>query len=404
MELSLHSFTQQSVNALTLGGIYALIAVGYTMVYGIIKLINFAHGEIYMVGAFSGVLLIGAGVPLFLALPASMVICALLGILIDWAAYKRLRRSPRLAALITAIGMSLFLQNLAMLIWSADHRKFPDLYPARAVQAQGEKAEENGPAFLDALEERLSKPIPDAPANVKNLKREGDQLIVEFPLATEGAKTRTVVSREANALWTEMKEANPDIGLDKPVIGRDLPYLLQKPAFSIPFGEKQVPVYWKVLLILAVTAVFMIALEALVKRTRVGIAMRACSLDQQTAALMGIDVNRIIALTFAIGSAMAAAAGILYALNIGSGVNFRMGYQPGFIAFSAAVLGGIGNIRGAVLGGFIFGIVDTMAKSYIADWLDISGQYSLAFAFAILILVILIRPTGLLGSSAVERA
>ena len=402
--MDLNQFVTQSVNALTLGGIYALIAVGYTMVYGIIKLINFAHGEIYMVGAFSGILLIGVGVPLFLALPASMAICALLGILIDWAAYKRLRRSPRLAALITAIGMSLFLQNLAMLIWSADHRKFPDLYPARAVQAMGEKAEENGPAFLDALEERLSMPMPDAPAKVKNTKREGNRLIVEFPLATEGAKTRTVVSREANALWTEMREANPDIGLDKPDIGRDLPSLLKKPAFSIPVGGKPVPVHWRILLILAVTAVFMVALEALVKRTRVGIAMRACSLDQQTAALMGIDVNRIIALTFAIGSAMAAAAGILFGLYLGSGINFRMGYQPGFLAFSAAVLGGIGNIRGAILGGFILGIVETMARSYIAEWLDISSQYSLAFAFAILILVILIRPTGILGSSTAERA
>ena len=402
--MDLNLFINQSVNALTLGGIYALIAVGYTMVYGIIKLINFAHGEIYMMGAFAGILLIGVGVPLFLALPASMIICAFLGIMIDWAAYKPLRRSPRLAALITAIGMSLFLQNLAMLIWSANHRKFPDLYPARAVQAQGEKAEENGQAFLDALEERLKTPMPDESAKVKKLKREEDRLIVEFPLATIGSETRRVISSEANALLNEMRAADPDLGLDSPSIGPSLRHFLDKPAVSIPIGKDPVDIRWKILSIWAAVAVFTVALEALVKRTRVGIAMRACSLDQQTAALMGIDVNRIIALTFAIGSAMAAAAGILFGLYLGGGINFRMGYQPGFLAFSAAVLGGIGNIRGAILGGFIFGIVETMSRAYIADWLDISSQYSLAFAFAILILAILIRPTGILGSTAAERA
>ena len=402
--MDLNQLTNQTVNALTIGGIYALIAVGYTMVYGIIKLINFAHGEIYMAGAFAGILLIGVGVPLYLALPASMVICAFLGIMIDWAAYKPLRRSPRLAALITAIGMSLFLQNLAMLIWSANHRNFPDLYPARAVQAKGEKAEVNGPAFLDALEERLSMPMPDAEAKVKKLKREEDQLIVEFPLATGGAETRRVISSEANALLNEMKAENPDLGLENPSIGPSLRHFLHKPAVSIPIGKNPVDIPWKILLIWATTALFTVALEALVKRTRVGIAMRACSLDQETAALMGIDVNRIIALTFAIGSAMAAAAGILFGLYLGVGINFRMGYQPGFLAFSAAVLGGIGNIRGAILGGFIFGIVETISRAYIADWLEISSRYSLAFAFAILILVILIRPTGILGSSAAERA
>ncbi len=402
--MDLNLLTNQTVNALTMGGIYALIAVGYTMVYGIIKLINFAHGEIYMMGAFAGILLIGVGVPLYLALPASMVMCAVLGIMLDWAAYKPLRRSPRLAALITAIGMSLFLQNLAMLIWSANHRTFPDLYPARAVQAQGEKAEENGPAFLDALEERLSMPKQDAPAKVKKMIREEDRLIVEFPLATGETETRRAISREANALLNEMRAENPDLGLENPSIGQSLRHFLDKPAVSIQIGKGPVDISWKVLLIWATTAVFTVALEALVKRTRVGIAMRACSLDQETAALMGIDVNRIIALTFAIGSAMAAAAGILFGLYLGSGINFRMGYQPGFLAFSAAVLGGIGNIRGAILGGFIFGIVETISRAYIADWLEISSRYSLAFAFAILILVILIRPTGILGSSAAERA
>ena len=145
---------------------------------------------------------------------------------------------------------------------------------------------------------------------------------------------------------------------------------LASPLFFIPVGERPVEIQWKVLFIWAVTFLFMVVLEALVKRTRVGMAMRACSLDQETAALMGIDVNRIIALTFAIGSAMAAAAGILFGLYRGASIGFRMGYQPGFLAFSAAVLGGIGNIRGAILGGFILGAVETMSRGLYRrlDW------------------------------------
>ena len=401
MDLSL--LASQLLNALTLGGIYALIAVGYTMVYGIIKLINFAHGEIYMIGAFSGLLLINAGVPFAAALPASMLICAALGILIDQLAYKPLRKAPRLSALITAIGMSLFLQNIAMLIWSPSERPFPDLYPARSVQAAGEGAERNGAAFLDQLQERMERPNPDAPAQAAKTRREGGLLIVEFPLGSAAADTRRAVLNEAEAVLLSMREQDPEYGLSDPIVS-SVDHFFNTAAFSFNVGGKPVDVSWKALFIWAVTIVFMLALEAVVHRTRVGMSMRACALDQTTASLMGIDVNRIIALTFAIGSAMAAAAGVLFALYRGSGVGYRMGFQPGFFAFSAAVLGGIGNIRGAMIGGLILGGVQVLTQAFLTDWIGIESTYSFAFAFALLILVILLKPTGILGSSSAERA
>ncbi|MEO2004190.1 MAG: branched-chain amino acid ABC transporter permease, partial [Candidatus Poribacteria bacterium] len=391
-------FATQIVNALTLGGIYALIAVGYTMVYGIIKLINFAHGEVYMMGAFTGILLVGVGVPFFLALPASMVLCALLGILIDRLAYRPLRTAPRLSALITAIGVSLFLQNLAMLMWSASERPFPDLYPAYIVQTAGADAVAHGGEYLDSVEAKLAERASSS-FGPRSMERDGSELLVEFPLGSTSGDARRALRETRRETLADMP------GLDLSAKESSLDHFLNKPAVSFDLGgARPVQARWKVVFIWVSTIVLMGLLEAVIKRTKVGKAMRACALDKVTAALMGIDVNRIIALTFALGSAMAAAAGILFGLYRGSGIGYRMGFQPGVFAFAAAVLGGIGNIRGAMLGGLVLGIVQVISSAYVTDWLGISSNYAFAFAFGLLILVILVRPTGLLGRATTERA
>lgn len=302
-------FLNQLLNALLLGGIYALIAVGYTMVYGIIKLINFAHGEIYMFGTFFCVILMGdAGLPFWLALPAAMAGCALLGLLIDVGAYRSVRNAPRLAALITAVGVSLFLQNLAMLIWGSEPRAFPE---------------------IAAL-----------------------QHTVDFQPGREDG-------------------------------------------FKVPV---------KFFLIWFLSIGLMLLTDLLIRKTKLGKAMRACSMDPKAAVLMGIPVNRIITTTFMLGSGMAAIAGACYGLYVGCQISFRMGVYSGVIAFAAAVLGGIGHMRGAFLGGLLMGLVEVGSRAYLCPALDISGGYSSAFAFSLLIAVILVRPTGILGSPSVNRA
>ncbi len=304
-------------DGVTIGALYALIAVGYTMVYGIIKLINFAHGEIFMVGAFAGLLVVQAvgaalGVPetvpgqfilllgLLLALGTSMAVCALLGWGIERVAYRPLRKATRLAALITAIGISLSLQTIVQMITAQYHN-----YPTELL-----------PGFLDSA--------------------------------------------------------------------------------ALSFGN--VKLLWKELAIIGAAAVMMIGLDRYVHLTKMGKAMRACALDKDTASLMGVNVNRVIAVTFMIGSAMAAVAGILQGIKVGGNINFRFGYYPGLIAFAAAVLGGIGNLRGAVLGGMVIGFTRVFLGAYI------SPSYDFSFAFGVMILTILFRPWGLLGRPEATRA
>ncbi len=280
---------QQLVNGLTLGSTYALIALGYTMVYGIITLINFAHGEIYMVGAFVGLYLVTAMQwNLLAAMAGAMAFCMVMGIVIERVAYRPLRRSTRLSALISAIGVSIFLYSLMLLIRGAQPTRFPKIFPDRMLSL--------GVAEISLLQ----------------------------------------------------------------------------------------------LFILAVSALLMIGLHYLVQKTRVGKAMRATSQDYDTAALMGIDVNQIISYTFAIGSSLAAAGGVLVGMYFNA-VFPLMGYQAGLKAFAAAVLGGIGSIPGAMLGGVLLGVLEMLG---VAIGLS---SYRNAIAFTILILVLLIRPTGLMG-------
>ena len=292
---------EQLINGINIGGIYALIAVGYTMVYGIIQLINFAHGEIYMLGAyFAFTFYTIFNLPLALAAVLSIILCLLLGIFLEFIAYRPLRNAPRLAALITAIGASLFLQNLALIIWGGTPRSFPEFT------------------------------LPD---------------FFESPIITlHGDATIS---------------------------------LLQYDIFLI-------------------TALLMLGLHVLITRTNIGIAMRACAQDKTTASLMGINVNKVITFTFAVGSSLGAVAGILAALyyNI---IKHTIGYVAGIKAFAAAVLGGIGNVPGAMLGGYVLGIAETFGAGYI------SSPYRDGIAYAIMILVIILRPSGLLGKKQVVK-
>jgi branched-chain amino acid transport system permease protein len=296
-------FIQLFLGGLTRGSIYALIALGYTMVYGIIQLINFAHGEIYMIGAFTGLIVSSVltmmGMPalgvVVMAAMAAVIYSSAYGYTMEKIAYKPLRNAPRLSALISAIGMSLFLQNYVLLAQTSDFLPFPSL-------------------------------IPD----------------FEF--------------------WE--------------------PY-----AHMITSPE---------LVILITTFVVMVLLTVMIKFTKIGKAMRATSQDQVMAALLGINVDRIISFTFVVGSATAAIGGILIASHIGQ-INFYMGFIAGIKAFVAAVLGGIGSIPGAVLGSFVLGWTESFFTGYI------SSDYEDVFAFIILVVILIFRPSGLLGKSETQK-
>jgi branched-chain amino acid transport system permease protein len=299
-------FLQQLINGLAIGAIYALIALGYTMVYGILRFINFAHGDVFMLGAFAGYFLspvvnrflpaqsyLGGAVVLVL----SMAICALIGMLIEFLAYRPLRNRPKLTVLITAIGVSLFIEFTCQhdAVFKAAPRKFPDLIPATTWHFGG--------------------------------------LVV---------------------------------------------------------GSSQV-------IVLVTTALLLIVLRFIVQKTKVGTAMRAVSFNEPAAALMGVNINSIISFTFGLGSALAAAGGILFAMNYAS-IDPLMGVQTGLKAFVAAVFGGIGNLPGAALGGLLLGIVETFAGGIPG-----LSNYRDGIAFGILILVLLLRPAGLLGKPQTEK-
>jgi len=293
-------FLQQLVNGLSLGAIYALIALGYTMVYGILRFINFAHSDVFMVGAFAGYCFarviphasIGGGL---LVMLLAMCFCALLGVVIERLAYRPLRGDSNLAILITAIGVSLLLENVTLLIFDATPKTFPTLIP-----------------YKD---------------------------------------------------------------------------------FSILGGVRITSVE---LVVFAVTAILLIALQWIVLKTRVGTAMRAVSFNHQAASLVGINNDRVISFTFALGSALAAAGGILWA-SLYPSIDPYMGVVPGLKAFVAAVLGGIGNIPGAALGGLMLGLIESFVNG------SRFSTYTDAIAFAALILILIFRPAGLLGKFQVEK-
>jgi branched-chain amino acid transport system permease protein len=302
---------QQIINGLVLGSMYALVALGYTMVYGIISLINFAHGEVLMVGAIVSwtvvTVLADSGLPgwalMLVALVCAVVVCTLLNFVIEKVAYRPLRNAPRLAPLITAMGMSLLLQTLAMIIWKPNPKSFPQLLP--------------------------NDPIP---------------------------------------------------------------------VFGATITMTQI-------VILVVTVVMLAGLVFLVNHTRVGRAMRATAENPRVASLMGIKPDAVISMTFVIGAALAAVAGLMWAANYGT-VKHDMGFTPGLKAFCAAVLGGIGNLSGAMLGGVLLGLIEAIGAGYLGDLTGgvLGSHYSDIFAFLSLILVLTLRPSGLLGERVADRA
>lgn len=300
----MEQFFQQFTNGLAVGGIYALIALGYTMVYGVLKLINFAHGDLFTYGAYLGLTLVSmfaihghVGPMLGLAILVILVMgaVALLGAAVERTAYKPLRESPRLSAVVSALGASIFLQNSLMLIYGARFLVFPQ------------------------------------------------DIVPDFPVKL--------------------------FGIYVPVVR---------------------------IFTLVISVVMMISLYLFIQRTRIGTAIRAAAIDQGAARLMGINVDRVILMVFLVGPALGGAAGLLVAIQYGQ-IYFTMGWSYGLKAFTAAVLGGIGNIPGAMVGGLLLGVIESLASAYIStSWKD-------AIAFCVLILVLIVRPTGLLGERVAEK-
>ncbi len=358
------------VNALSLGALYALIAVGYTMVYGIIKLINFAHGEIFMLGAFWALLITGmeeaTGYSLFVAIVPAIILCAGVGMAIDWGAYLSLRRRLPVADGIS-VAMLAGLSCLAImyrLTGDVDHEWYSLQW--RTVWGWGIVAVVGAMMLLSALEK----------------------------FGWLGVSSETVKSDRLSALITAIGMSLMLQTLVQLIWGAD--YRVFKPE-SIPgFMTENVlgieSLKWKEAIIWIVALVMMLGLHVLVTRTKIGTAMRATSMDQQTAALMGISVDKVIAFTFLVGSGMAAVAGVLYAAKVDGNISFRMGYYPGLLAFAAAVLGGIGNIRGAMLGGVLIGFVQGFT----------GGTFSAPFL--VMIIVLLFLPRGILGEPDAGRA
>jgi branched-chain amino acid transport system permease protein len=306
----METFIQQIINGLVLGSVYALVALGYTMVYGIINLINFAHGEVLMVGALTSWTVVTAlqgTMPgwalMLLSLIAAIIVCSLLNFTIEKVAYRPLRDAPRLAPLITAMGMSLLLQTLAMIVWKPNYKSYPILLPSE-------------------------------------------------PYEIGGAVINTVQ-----------------------------------------------------ILILVTTAITLAGLMYLVNKTRLGRAMRATAENPRVAGLMGVKPDMVISATFVIGAALAALAGVMYAANYGS-VQHGMGFLPGLKAFTAAVFGGIGNLPGAMVGGVMLGLIESFGAGYIGALTGgvLGSHYQDIFAFLVLILVLTLRPKGLLGERVADRA
>ena len=296
----LKSFIEQTINGLQTGSIYALIALGYTMVYGIVKLINFAHGDILMIGAYTTLIAVSHGMPLIVAIILSMILCAFLGVIIDFFAYRPIRKAPKISALITAIGMSFLLESLALIIFGANPRVIDQKYI---------------PAFLS-----------------NNNK------------------------------------------------------------ISLGFLNMSM----LTLFVITVTSVCMIALNLFIKKTKLGKATRAVSQDTGAAQLMGINVNKTIAITFAIGSGLGALGGALYAI-VYPQIEPYMGMLPGLKAFIAAVFGGIGSIPGAMFGGYVLGLLEAYVKgSSLTTWAN-------PIVFGILILILIFRPNGLFGKNTKEK-
>ncbi len=307
-------FTQQLINGITLGSVYALVALGYTMVYGIIGLINFAHGDVVMIGAMAATMVAAslagadpAGASAWIVLAGALAVAVPLCMAVGWSAeriaYRPLRRAPRLAALITAIGVSIILQNIAMMVWGRNYLNFPQVLSPEVYDLGG--------------------------ARISSLQ----------------------------------------------------------------------------VAIVLIAAAIMAGLLFIVHRTRLGTAMRATAQNREVAGLMGVDINTVISAAFLIGSALAAVAGIMVTAYYGV-AQYTMGFILGLKAFTAAVLGGIGNLGGAMLGGLLLGVIEALGSGYIGDLTGgfLGSHYQDVFAFIVLVVVLIFRPSGLLGERVGDRA
>lgn len=306
-------FIQQIINGLVLGSMYALVALGYTMVYGVLNLINFAHADVLMIGAMAGLTILGivqsvapdlpGPIKLIIAILGAIPVCALVNVIIERVAYRRLRNAPRLAPLITAIGVSILLQTFAMMIWGRNPLPFPQVMPSEPFHIFG--------ALISSTQ----------------------------------------------------------------------------------------------IMLLVLAALAMLLLAFMVEKTKIGRAMRATAENPRIAGLMGIDSNRVIVFTFAIGAALAAVAGVMWGANYSS-AQFAMGFAPGIKAFAAAVLGGIGNIYGAMAGGILLGLIESLGAGYVGDLTGdfLGSQYQDIFAFVVLIIVLTLRPSGIMGERVADRA
>lgn len=377
---------QQLINGLMFGAIYALIALGYTMVYGVLRLINFAHGEVFMIGAYVALFLswqmgfyqspggaapayATSALPIILMLILSMVVCAGIGIAIERFAYRPMRNQPRIASLITAIGVSLLLQyGGALVLPVSPPRSIREEVNPYVGQASVDLIKPSAQQ-LSALDSATKLDKEMATKLADQVKREG--VSSEFDLSAEGQKVRDARFDAADAL----RKAQEDAAKSR--------YTL-----AVPKGQ---------LIMFITTVVLMMILRHLVLFTPVGRQMRAVAHDFDSAALMGINVDKIITITFVIGSALAGAGGMMCATFLGTSITTFLGVEWGIKAFVAAVLGGIGNIPGAVLGGLLIGLAEN-----ITVWAGFS-QYQRAIAFVVLIAVLLFKPGGILGSAKVEK-
>lgn len=369
------SLPQQIVNGITLGAIYALIALGYTMVYGVLRLINFAHGEVFMLGGYTALFVSYAlgfrvgpkdshPVNLLIMILAAMAVCAIIGAIIEFFAYRPMRNQSRVAALITAIGVSLFLQYAGQLFLpsSPPPSIIEDVNPYRStISLTLKKAPEDLRTVLASAQEVLDKETTEFDAVKENFTFDD----VEYQDA----------QKEFMAAELAVNQATGAVQAEESTI-------------SLTQGK---------LIMLSTVVVLMLILRWLVMATPAGRAMRAVSHDFDSASLMGINVNKTVTFTFMLGSALAGAGAMMLATFEGTPLNPFFGLQPGVKAFVAAVLGGIGNIPGAVLGGFLMGLAESLVT-----WLGYS-QYKDAVAFVVLIIVLLFRPGGILGSSKVEK-
>lgn len=375
--LDFSTLPQQLTNGLLLGAIYALIALGYTMVYGVLRLINFAHGEVFMLGAYTALFAsyaLGFGptgnaaasspINLLIMLVASMAVCGIVGVIIEFFAYRPMRNQPRIAALITAIGVSLLLQYGGALV-------LPNSPPPSISERVNPY---QGSVDLNIIR---GDPKLEAAADAARDKLDAARKAFE-PYAED----RFNVPPEALPLRTTLQEAEREFGhLDRQLDNSGV-------RIRIPTGQ---------LIMLIATLVLMAVLTYLVMFTKTGRGMRAVSHDFDSAALMGVNVGRIVTFTFLIGSMLAGAGAMMNATFFGTPLTTFYGLQPGVKAFTAAVLGGIGNIPGAVVGGLVMGMAETLVV-----WVGY-GSYRDAVAFVILIAVLLFKPGGILGSSKVEK-